>query len=53
MPSIHIAELTFHKIMNQVEKENPKISDADMVVKARERINELLKDYITEIEAGV
>lgn len=46
MPSIHITELTFHKIMNQMEKENPNISDADMVIKARERINYLLKKYV-------
>ena len=45
MAIVHISELTFHKIMNRIENEDPKIPEAELVAKTRERITNLLEKY--------
>ena len=48
MTTIHIPELTFHRIMNQVDNDNPGLADEKLAIKTREKIVEILDNYLAE-----
>jgi len=45
MTIVHVPEMTYHRIMNLVDQENPQIPDPQLVIKTRERIVEVLNKY--------